>query len=240
MRAAFILLIPLFSLLAGVPFTSDTLNTEKGPLILRFIGHGTLLFDYNGCIIHIDPVQRYADYSLLPKADVILVTHEHGDHLDVEAIAKIRQTGTLIISNAAAAEKLQDAVVLKNGEKKQVRDILIEAVPAYNIVHKRPDGAPFHPKGRGNGYVLTMGGKRIYIAGDTEHIPEMAQLKKIDVAFLPMNLPYTMTPAMLAAAAKVIRPAILYPYHYGETDPNELVNLLKEEKSITVRIRDLK
>ena len=111
---------------------------------------------------------------------------------------------------------------MKNGDRRTLQGFEVEAVPAYNIVHKRPDGNPFHPKGQGNGYVITFGGKRIYVAGDTEPIPEMAALKDIDIAFLPMNLPYTMSPEMTAEAARTIRPKILYPYHYGDTDTGRL------------------
>jgi L-ascorbate metabolism protein UlaG (beta-lactamase superfamily) len=130
--------------------------------------------------------------------------------------------------------------VMKNGDVRTVEGIKIEAVPAYNILHKRPNGEPFHPKGRGNGYLLTFGDTRVYVAGDTENIPEMKRLRDIAVAFLPMNLPYTMTPEMVAEAARWFRPKILYPYHYGETDTSELVKLLEGEKDIEVRIRDLR
>ena len=116
----------------------------------------------------------------------------------------------------------------------------VEAVPAYNLEHKRPDGKPFHPKGEGNGYVLTFGGKRVYVAGDTENIPEMEALRDIDIAFLPMNLPYTMTPEMVAAAARAFKPKVLYPYHYGDTDPQKLVDLLKDLPAVEVRVRDLR
>jgi L-ascorbate metabolism protein UlaG (beta-lactamase superfamily) len=134
-----------------------------------------------------------------------------------------------------------DVLVMKNGDVNTVDGMGITAIPAYNIVNKRPDGGPFHPKGEGNGYILTFGQSNVLIGGDTENIPEYSDLKmKIDVAFLPMNLPYTMTPEMVAGAAKVIRPRILYPYHYGETDPQRLVELLENEPGIEVRIRDLK
>ncbi len=128
---------------------------------------------------------------------------------------------------------------MKNGDRRTFQGIEVEAVPAYNLVHKRPDGSPFHPKGQGNGYVVTIGGKRIYIAGDTEPIPEMAALKDIDIAFLPMNLPYTMSPEMAAAAARTIRPKVLYPYHFGNTDTGRLVKLLTEEPGIEVRVRPM-
>jgi L-ascorbate metabolism protein UlaG (beta-lactamase superfamily) len=129
---------------------------------------------------------------------------------------------------------------MKNGDVKTVEGLKIEAFPAYNIVHKRPDGQPYHPKGIGNGYVITFGDKRVYVAGDTENIPEMKELKNIDIAFLPMNLPFTMTPEMAADAAKALKPKILYPYHFGETDTSKLLNLLKDEKTTEIRIRKMK
>lgn len=129
---------------------------------------------------------------------------------------------------------------MKNGDVRTVGGLRIEAVPAYNIVNMRSEGVPFHPKGLGNGYVILFGDKRIYVAGDTENIPEMQQLKNIDVAFLPMNLPYTMTPEMVADAAKSFKPKILYPYHYGNTEPSKIVELLKDEAWIEVRIRKMK
>ena len=128
---------------------------------------------------------------------------------------------------------------MKNGDVKTVKGIEVKAVPAYNIVHKRANGEPFHPKGVGNGYVVTFGDKKIYIAGDTENIPEMKELSGIDCAFLPMNVPYTMTPKMVAEAVKMFNPKILYPYHFGNTDVNELVELLKDKKDCEVRIRKM-
>jgi L-ascorbate metabolism protein UlaG (beta-lactamase superfamily) len=129
---------------------------------------------------------------------------------------------------------------MKNGDVRKVEGIEVEAVPAYNLVHKRDNGQPYHPKGVGNGYVLTFADKRLYIAGDTENVPEMSRLKRIDIAFLPMNLPYTMTPEMVADAARSFRPRVLYPYHYGETDTARIVALLKESRDIEVRIRRMK
>ncbi len=221
-------------------FEKDTIKTELDELTLTFIGHGTLMFQYKDKVIHVDPVSREADYTKLPKADVVLITHEHGDHLDPKALDLLRKDTTEIVCSQACIEKVSDGKVMKNGDSKTVQGLKIEAVPAYNLVHKRSDGQPFHPKGRGNGYVVSFGKLRVYIAGDTEDIPEMRQLQKIDIAFLPMNLPYTMTPAMVANAAKMFEPKILYPYHYGQTDPKELVELLKDEKDIEVRIRKMK
>lgn len=221
-------------------FEEDTFKTSQGELKIAFIGHGTLMMTFGGKVIHVDPVGSYADYSKLPQADLILVTHEHGDHLDPKAIAILRKSNTTVVGTKKCAEKLLNISIMKNGESKVFQGISVEAVPAYNIVHMSGSGAPFHPKGQGNGYVLTLGDKRVYIGGDTENIPEMKGLKNIDIAFLPMNLPYTMTPDMVADAAKVIRPKVLYPYHFGSTDTSKLVELLKNEKEIEVRIRNLK
>jgi L-ascorbate metabolism protein UlaG (beta-lactamase superfamily) len=151
----------------------------------------------------------------------------------------IRAEKTIFIETALCADRLKTGIVMKNGDVKTEDGIKIEAVPAYNIVHKRDNGQPFHPKGVGNGYVITVGNKQIYIAGDTENIPEMKALKNIDIAFLPMNLPYTMTPEMVADAAKSFKPKILYPYHLGNTDCSKIVDLLKNVKSIDLRIRKM-
>ncbi len=215
-------------------YETDVLKTSSGDLKITLIGHGTLMFEFAGKVVHVDPVSMYADYSSLPKANLILVTHEHGDHLDAKAIQALSTPDTAIIVNAGSAKALPNAAVMKNGDAKTVAGINIEAVPAYNPEKQ------FHPKGNGNGYVLTFGDKRVYVAGDTENVPEIKTLKNIDVAFLPMNLPFTMTPEQVADLAKSIRPKVLYPYHYGNTDPNQLVNLLKDEKGIEVRIRNLK
>jgi len=245
-RMAALILVPLLAASgSSLPaqgqggFAHDVIPTSAGELTLTFIGHGTLMFSFGGQVIHIDPVGQYADYATLPKADLILVTHEHGDHLDPAAIKKIRKEGTVVVASASCSARLPGAVVMKNGDHRTEIGLPIEAVPAYNIQHERSAGNPYHPKGVGNGYVLTFGDVRVYVAGDTENIPEMRELKDITVTFLPMNLPYTMTPEMVAEAARMFRPKILYPYHYGNTDPQKLVELLAGS-GIEVRIRDLK
>lgn len=215
-------------------YKSDTIRTSGGDLKMVFIGHGTLMFEFAGKVIHVDPVTMYADYSTLPKADLILITHEHGDHFDAKAIEAVSVPATTVVANASSAKSFPSAAVMKNGDTKTVAGINIEAVAAYNPEKQ------FHPKGNGNGYVLTFGDKRVFVAGDTESVPEIKSLKNIDVAFLPMNLPYTMNPEQVADAAKAMQPKVLYPYHFGNTDPTLLVNLLKDEKGIEVRIRDLK
>ena len=244
----FILLLMMISIgLAGnsqttgpvKSFEKDTFTTEKGQLMITFIGHGTLMIEAGKTVIHIDPVSREADYSLLPKADIILITHEHGDHLDKKAIALVTSPQTKTIVSLSCKGQIENAIVMLNGETKSFGDLKIEAVPAYNIVNKRPDGGAYHPKRNGNGYIINFGGKRIYVAGDTVNTPEMAALKNIDIAFLPMNLPYTMTPQMVADGAKSFMPGILYPYHFGETDPQVLFDLLKDAK-IDVRVRRMK
>ena len=166
--------------------------------------------------------------------------HALGDHLDLNALKKIRQENTVVVLTGKCAEQVKDGIVMKNGDTRTIDGIKVEAVPAYNLIHKRDNGQPFHPKGEGNGYVLTFGGKRVYVAGDTENTPEMKQLQNIDVAFLPMNLPYTMTPEMVADAAEAFKPKVLYPYHYGDTDPAKIVALLKDSPEIEVRIRSMR
>jgi L-ascorbate metabolism protein UlaG (beta-lactamase superfamily) len=221
-------------------FEEDIIKTKTGDLKITFIGHGTLMFGYQGKVIHVDPVSREADYSRMQKADLILITHEHSDPLDANAINMLRKEQTKLILTRACAEKIAGGTIMKNGDTLTFEGLKIEAVSAYNIVHKWPDGQPFHPKGRGNGYIVTLGELRVYIAGDTENILEMKELKDIDIAFLPMNLPYTITPEMAADAAKAFEPKILYPYHYGQTNPNTLINLLRNSRNIEVRIRRMK
>ena len=218
----------------------DIIKTSAGDLKITFIGHGSLMFTFGGKVIHVDPVSKEADYTKLPKADLILLTHQHGDHLDAKALDILRTGKTDLVMTELCAKQVKGGMVMRNGEVKNVGGLKIEAVPAYNLVHMRSPGNPFHSKGEGNGYVITFGDKRIYVAGDSENIPEMKKLEKIDVAFLPMNLPYTMTPEMVADAAKAFKPRILYPYHFGETDTSKLLALLKDSKEIEVRIRKMK
>jgi L-ascorbate metabolism protein UlaG (beta-lactamase superfamily) len=235
-----IMAIPVVSM-AG-DYSKDVFSTSKGDLAITFVGHGTLMMEFNGMVIHIDPVMREADYAEMPKADLVLVTHHHGDHLDVTALEHIMKEKSHAIMTEQCINQLEDfqgAIIMKNGDQQTLKGIGIEAVPAYNIEHKRPGGNPFHPKGEGNAYVLEFGDTRVLIGGDTENVPEIKALENIDIAFLPMNLPYTMTPEMVADAARAIRPKILYPYHFGRTDPEKLVELLVDEKDIEVRVRDL-
>ena len=221
-------------------YQEDVFNAGEGmPLKMTFFGHSSLMFTLGKTVIHVDPVEEYADYAKLPKADLVVVTHEHFDHFSTAAISMLRTPSTEVVLTAECASKLPGATVLRNGETKIVKGLRIEAIPAYNIVHMRSAGMPFHPKGSGNGYVFALGRLRVYVAGDTENTPEMKALTNIDVAFLPMNLPYTMTPEMVADAVTAFRPRILYPYHTGNTDTSKLTALLARTKDVEVRIRSL-
>lgn len=230
----------VISTLAQEKFATDIIKTSAGDLKITFVGHGTLMFTFAGKVIHVDPYSNLTDYETLPKADLILLTHEHQDHLDLKALNSIRTGKTVVVLTEACGKQVQGGIVMTNGEVNTWEGLKIEAVPAYNIVHKRDTGQPFHPKGVGNGYIITFGDKRVYVAGDTENIPEMKDRKNIDIAFLPMNLPYTMTPEMVADAVRVFKPKILYPYHFGETDTSKVVSLLKGTPEVEVRIRKMK
>ena len=202
---------------------TDQYLTEEKTLETTCLGHAALMFRFGDEIIHVDPYGDVADYSRLPKADLILITHHHGDHFDTLAIEDIEKPTTQIVASERVVRELGKGTALRNGAR---------AVPAYNRVSMRSPGEPFHIKGEGNGYILEVGHLRIYIAGDTELIPEMENLGRIDIAFLPKNLPYTMSDQMFVEAARLIRPASLYPYHYFEVDRIALQKALPD-----IRIR---
>lgn len=238
---ALVLLLAV-SALAAPP--ADVLPSKTGDVTVSFIGHGTLMFQWQGKVVHVDPWTRLADYDALPKADLILVTHEHGDHLDGDAIKKLRKDaavgGTVIGAANKASATLSGAVVFKNGETKELAGIRVDAVPAYNIKNERPNGEPFHPKGHGHGYVIHFGELRVYVAGDTEDVPEMAALKGVEVAFLPVNMPYTMSTQMLLSAVAMVQPKILYPYHTTDTNMAKVEEALRAVPGVEVRIRPMK
>ena len=236
---AMLAMMPLFCLAAQ---KSDTFTAPNGKaVVINHIKHASIHIEYDGRHIYIDPVGKTVlpetNVSLLPKAHIILVTHEHPDHYDPIALPQLFQPNTAVYANPTVIDKVHRGIALHNGDSLVFsNDIKIWAVPAYNTTEGREQ---FHPKGRDNGYVLELGGLRIYIAGDTEDIPEMEQLESIDIAFLPCNQPYTMTVDQLVKAAKTIMPRILFPYHYSET-PIQQVRMHLAGSGIDVRIRDYK
>ena len=212
---------------------AQTSSTE-GDVKVTPITHASLQLEYGGKVIHVDPTSA-GDYSAANQADLILVTDIHPDHLDPAAITRVRKAGAPVVAPAAAGEKIESPTVIANGETKTVAGISIEAVPMYNLQRGPSAGQLFHTKGRGNGYVLTLGSKRVYIAGDTECTDEMRALKNIDIAFIPMNLPYTMPPSEAAECVKAFKPKVVYPYHYRGQNPEEFKAALKGEP-IEVRL----
>ena len=217
----------------------ERFRTASGtPVDITLIKHGSLEISYKGLSIQVDPVAglgKPTDYAVeFPKADVILVTHEHGDHLEDATIATLTGESTILLLNETSRNKIGRGEIIRNGESRELPGgILLEAVPAYNTT---PGREMFHPQGNGNGYVLSIDGLRIYVAGDTEDVPEMAELKDIDVAFLPVNQPYTMTPEQCIAAAKVIQPKVLIPYHFSQTDLSPIPAALPD---MDIRLRQM-
>ena len=225
---------------AGKPTTTvetDIFVTNSGKLVkIHALMHSSIRIEYDGREIEIDPCSKLrehtVDYTALPKADILLVTHEHFDHYDSATLSLLATEQTQLVMNRRCVEMYGAGTAMDNGDRQQLADdITLEAVPAYNTTEGHQQ---FHPKGRDNGYILTLDGLRIYIAGDTEDIPEMANVKDIDIAFLPCNQPYTMTPEQLVRAAKIIKPKVLFPYHYGETD---VTGIPAQLSGIDVRIR---
>lgn len=227
------LLVLTTVLLAGLP-QSAVERTAAGDLTITPIKHGTLMFEFGGQVIHVDPWSQ-ADLSRYAKADWIVITDIHGDHFDAKGIEAVRKADTKMIGPAAVAEKLQEVMVVKNGETRTLGAIQVEAVPMYNLKRGPEAGKVHHDKGRGNGYIFTFGDKRVYVAGDTECTPEMRQLKNIDVAFLPMYESRTMPPEEAAECARAFKPKILYAYHYRDNDPT-IARRMLADSGIEVRI----
>jgi L-ascorbate metabolism protein UlaG (beta-lactamase superfamily) len=229
----------LFLSLAGLACAAspEEFKTSAGPVKITPIQHATMMIEAGGRVIHVDPAQ--GKLAGLPKADLILITDIHGDHMDEGMLRQVKKDSTEIIGPPAVAQELssEKVTVMKNGETRMVGPWTIQAVPMYNMKRGPGPGQLYHDKGRGNGYILTYGGLRIYIAGDTEGIPEMRALKNIDVAFIPMNLPYTMPPEEAAEAVKAFKPKVVYPYHYQGSDLAVFEAALKGS-GVEVRIRD--
>ena len=225
---------------ALLTLTQDTIKSEKGDITITPVEHATFVIKWDGKTIFVDPTTGGDAFKKHGAADLILVTDIHGDHFDPKTLAAVRTPASMLIVPAVVAEKLGadkgNATVLPNGEKAKCGEIGIEAVPMYNLTPERKNN---HTKGRGNGYVLTLGGKRIYISGDTEDIPEMRGLKDIDAAFVCMNLPYTMDVDHAADAVLAFKPKVVYPYHYrGKemSDVEKFKSLVAKDKAIDVRL----
>ena len=243
--SATLLLVAEFSLsplARAKAYPADVEKGRGGDVKITPINHATLLLEAGGKVILVDPTGGQggatADYSEAPKPDLILITDIHGDHMDRATIDKVKKPSTIVVAPAAVAKTITEAQVINNGETKTIGGVPIEAVPMYNMVRGPQPGAFYHDKGRGNGYILTLAGKRIYISGDTEAVPEMKALKNIDIAFVCMNLPYTMTAAEAAAAVKAFRPKVVYPYHSRGTNVEEFASALKDTQGVEVRIRN--
>ncbi|GIU78534.1 MAG: hypothetical protein KatS3mg005_1772 [Bryobacteraceae bacterium] len=235
MRPA-VLLLFCAALAAAGAHPSVEFSTKAGPMKLTAIRHASFMLEAGGKVVHVDPWSQ-GDYTGLPKADLLLITDAHGDHFDMKAIELVRRPDTIVIAPPVVAEKLDGARVLRNGESAEAAGFHVEAVPMYNLKRGPAEGQVFHVKGRGNGYVLTWGGFRLYIAGDTEATPEMRALKNIDAALICMNLPYTMPPEEAAEAVKAFRPKVAIPYHYRGADLAVFEKALAGS-GVTVKILD--
>ncbi len=222
----------------------DIVKTSQGELRVRPLFHGSVLLEFGGKIIEVDPWSQ-ADYTDIPPADMIVITHTHADHLDHPLIDKIRKPGTIFVGPPAVIDTLNCAPAcgvmqtVSDSEKKTVMGIVFEGVPMYNIVNGSAPGMPFHHKGIGSGYVITFGDTRVYFSSDTECTPEMKALKNIDVAFLSMNPPRTGTPVEAAECAKAFKPKIVYAIHYRGANPEEFRDALKGTSGVEVRLRKL-
>lgn len=217
----------------------DTFPTNEGLLKVTLVGHGSLMFEYGDKVIHVDPYSKIANYAKLPKADLIILTHEHADHLDKDAINTVKKENTHFIVSKVCNEILDYGEIIGNKDHTSFNGIEIDAVPAYNKEHRNSEGQHYHPKGRGNGYIFTFSNLKVYVAGDTENISEMKKLNgTIDVAFLPKNIPYTMTDDMFIDAALKFHPKYLYPYHYSTFDEEAMTKAL-EGTDIKLMVRPM-
>jgi L-ascorbate metabolism protein UlaG (beta-lactamase superfamily) len=221
---------------------ADVAQTSRGPLKITPLFHGSVMLEFGGKIIHIDPWSQ-ADYSGIPQADLILITHTHADHMDPTMLKMLRKESTTVVAPPAVTDTLNgccgDIETISNGEKKTFLEIEIEAIPMYNLVQGSGPGKPFHHKGIGNGYVLNFGDTRVYFSGDTECVPEIKALKNISIAFLAMNPPRTMPPAEAAACVQAFRPKIAYAYHYRGQKTQDFADALKGTPGVEVRLRKL-
>jgi L-ascorbate metabolism protein UlaG (beta-lactamase superfamily) len=224
----------------GGPAGPDVVPTQEGELKIQPLNHASLLLEWKGKAIYNDPVGGAKVFEGLPAPDLILITDIHQDHFNQPTLTAIARPGTSLVAPPAVAQQLPAdlrarTTVLANCQTQESFGIRIEAVPAYNLTADRQQ---YHPKGRGNGYLLTLGGKRVYLSGDTEDIPEMLALKAIDVAFVCMNLPYTMSVEQAARAVRAFKPKIVYPYHYRGSDLEQFKRLVGDDAGVELRLRD--
>jgi L-ascorbate metabolism protein UlaG (beta-lactamase superfamily) len=223
---------------------ADVIKTSQGELKIMPLYHGSVMFAFGGKVIDVDPWSR-GDFTDLPQADLIVITHTHADHLDLAMVNKLKKAGTIVVGPPAVIDTLNcfpacgQAEIISDSEKKSVMGIIIEGVPMYNLVQGSAPGMPYHHKGIGSGYILNFGDTRVYLSGDTECTPEMKALKNINVAFLAMNPPRTESTVEAAGCAKEFKPKIVYPYHYRGSKPEEFADALKDTPGIEVRIRKL-
>jgi L-ascorbate metabolism protein UlaG (beta-lactamase superfamily) len=235
-----VLMLAALMLPAAAAAQPSTIPATGGNIVVTPIQHASVQVEHGGRVIQIDPAQ--GDLSRAKPADLVLVTDVHGDHLNPDALAKVRKPGAPVVMPAAvqvqtpAGDRIKPPIeVLANGQTKRVAGVAVEAIPMYNLQRGPVAGQLFHTRGRGNGYVVTLGGKRLYFAGDTECVPEIRTLKDVDVAFVPMNLPYTMPPSEAADCVKAFKPAVVYPYHFQGQKPEDFEAALKGS-GIEVRI----
>jgi L-ascorbate metabolism protein UlaG (beta-lactamase superfamily) len=223
---------------------ADVIQTSQGELRLTPLYHGSVMLEFGGKVIHVDPWSQ-GDYTGIPQADMFVITHTHRDHLDPMMIDNLKKPGTIIVGPPAVIDTLNcapacgQAETVTDAEKKTVMGITFEGVPMYNIVQGSAPGMPFHHKGIGSGYILNFGDTRVYFSGDTECTAEMKALKNISVAFLAMNPPRTESTTEAAECAKAFKPKIVYPYHYRGSKIEEFADALKNTHGIEVRLRKL-
>jgi L-ascorbate metabolism protein UlaG (beta-lactamase superfamily) len=222
---------------APSPRATDHFKTQKGDLAVVPLEHASVLFEFSGEEIYVDPTASAVADPSLPKADIVFVTDIHPDHLDPAGLDKVRKATTKVVGPQAVADKTHVDVVMANGDTRQILDVVATAVPMYNLTRGPSAGKLYHDRGRGNGYEIDFGGTRIYLSGDTECTPEMKALEKIDAAFVCMNLPYTMAPAEAAECIAAFKPKILFPYHYRGSDLATLDTALAG-KGIEIRKRE--
>jgi len=236
MRIRYTSILVLIVLFSSAAFTQDT---DKDDITFTPISHATFVIQTEGKTIIVDPVGDKEAFAEFPSPDIILITDTHGDHFSAELVNTLKTEKTVLVVPKAVHDELEYGDILENGKKRTYSEVSVEAIPMYNISEDRLN---FHKKGRGNGYVVTLEEKRIYISGDTEDIVEMRNLKDIDYAFICMNLPYTMTVEQAASAVLEMEPGVVYPYHYrgqgGFSDIEKFKELVSENENIEVRLLD--